>query len=116
MDDSMTFQQVIDRANEIIERYEKIEGKPWGAEGAVIELAKQVGELSKLIMVKEGFYFADRAQMHQGYEISDKKMADELADILRCIIRLAKHYNLDLLEADTQACKEDDEVLKSKGV
>jgi len=116
MDKNSTFQEVVDRANQIIKRYEKIEGKPWKAEGAVIELTKQVGELSKLIMVKEGYYFPDRSKIHPGYEVSDKKIADELVDILRAIIRIAKYYNLDLIEADDQAYKEDNETLKFKGV
>lgn len=116
MTEEITFQEVLDRANKIIERYEKIEGKPWNAEGGVIELTKQVGELSKWIMAKEGYYFPDRAKMHPGYDVSDQKIADELADIFRAVIRIAKYYKLDLLQADTQACKEDNDVLVAKGV
>lgn len=41
-------------------RFEKIEGRPWGVEGATIELIKQVGELAKYVMVVENYYFPTR--------------------------------------------------------
>jgi hypothetical protein len=39
------FNDLISDIRKNISRFEKIEGKPWGVEGAVIELSKQVGEL-----------------------------------------------------------------------
>ncbi len=106
----MSFQEAIELAEGIIERFEKIEGKPWGAEGSLIELQKQVGELSKLIMTQEKYYFSDR------YEAGKEKIADELADVLYAIIRLAKHYEIDLEQAHIKARKAEDKFLKSKGI
>jgi len=113
---NMTFQEAIQLAEGIIERFEKIEGRKWGAEGALIELQKQVGELSKLVMVREKYYFGDRDKMNSGYEADKEKIADELADILYAIIRLAKHYNIDLEKAHMDAIREEDDFLKTKGV
>ncbi len=45
MNQSHTFQEVIDRTNYVISRFKKIERKEWGVEGSVLEMAKQVGEL-----------------------------------------------------------------------
>jgi len=42
---SDTFDEAIEKIRRNVKRFEKIEGKPWGVEGAVIELAKQVGDL-----------------------------------------------------------------------
>jgi len=116
MDKNMTFQEAIKLAESIIERFEKIEGRKWGAEGSLIELQKQVGELSKLIMVHEKYYFSDRDKTDEQYESDKEKIADELADVLYAIIRLAKHYDIDLEKAHLEARKAEDDFLKSKGV
>ena len=112
----MSFQEAIKLAEDIIERFEKIEGRKWGAEGSLIELQKQVGELSKLIMVREKYYFSDRDKIDEQYETNKDKIADELADILYVIIRLAKHYNIDLEKGHLDARKAEDDFLKSKGI
>ena len=112
----MTFKESILLANKIIERFEKIEGKPWGVEGALIELSKQVGELSKLIMVQEKYYFENRAELDNQYVVNKEKIGDELADIFYVIIRIAKHYGIDLEQAHVAARKEEDEFLKTKNI
>lgn len=112
----MKFNEAIGLAKSVIERFEKIEEKPWGIEGAVIELQKQVGELAKLVMVYEKYYFSNRDEVNKNYEANKEKIADELADILYAIIRIAKHYDIDLLESHIRARKAEDEFLKSKGV
>ena len=111
-DKLLPFQRV-QLAERIIERFEKIEQRSWGAEGAMIELQKQVGELAKLIMVQEKYYFDKRNELDPKYEANKEKIADELADILYAIIRLAKHYNIDLLDAHLKAREKEDEFLKS---
>ena len=58
-----TFEEAINEIRKSINRFQKIEGKPWGVEGAVIELVKQVGQLSALVMNREGYYFSDRDKM-----------------------------------------------------
>lgn len=116
MNKEMNFKEAIKLAEEIIKRFEKIEGKKWGAEGSLIELQKQVGELSKLIMVYEKYYFSDRDKTDKQYETTKEKIADELADIFYAIIRIAKHYNIDLEKAHIEARKAEDNFLGSKGV
>jgi NTP pyrophosphatase (non-canonical NTP hydrolase) len=92
-----TFQEIIDRSLEVINEFKKVEKKPWGAEGAIIELMKQVGELSKLVMVTEGYYMAGRDNSPE-YQSSKEKIGDELSDILLMTIRLADHYGINLEE------------------
>jgi NTP pyrophosphatase (non-canonical NTP hydrolase) len=110
-----SFQDHIEESRKNIARFEKIEGKPWGVEGSMIELAKQVGELSKLVMVQEGYYFPERAQEAK-YTASKEQIGDELADILYAIVRIAKHYDIDLAAVDIAARKQEDEYLKSRGI
>lgn len=99
-----------------IKRFEKIEGRPWGAEGAVIELAKQVGDLAALIMTKEGYYFQNREQYRDKYSKNTEAIADELADITFAVTRIAKHYNIDIMEATKKAAQEDERWFKEKGI
>lgn len=89
------FQEVMDKSLEVIRKFEKVEKKKWGIEGTMMELSKQVGELSKNVMMFEGYYMAGRDSAHE-YKTSKNKIADELSDVLLMIIRIAKHYNIDL--------------------
>ena len=61
----MTFHEAIALYRTIYHRFETIEGRPWGAEGAMIELMKQVGELAKYVMVAEYYYFAGRTKQRK---------------------------------------------------
>lgn len=115
MEKEITFKEAILQAERIIERFEKIEGKPWKAEGAMIELSKQVGELAKLVMTKEKYYFQEREKIDAQYLATKEKIADELADVLYAVIRIARHYKIDLLEAHIKARQSEDAFLKSKG-
>jgi NTP pyrophosphatase (non-canonical NTP hydrolase) len=99
-----------------IKRFEKIEGRPWGVEGAVIELAKQVGDLSALVMTKEGYYFKEREEYRDKYSSNTDDIADELADIVFAVTRIAKHYNIDVMKATQKAAQEDEKWFKEKGV
>lgn len=62
-------------------------------------------------MVKENYYFPNRSLMHEGYKVSDEEIADELADILRAVIRLAHYYNLDIEKANNKAIEMDKKVI-----
>ena len=53
---SKTFVEMQDMYREIVKRFNKIELQDWKAEGAMIELSKQVGELAKQVMVKEKYF------------------------------------------------------------
>lgn len=114
MTDKITFQQAIDQYRAIYQRFEKIEGRPWGAEGATIELMKQVGELAKLVMVAERYYFPKR-QMMEGYQADFEKIGDELADIVAQVVRLADYYQIDLVDAYLKARDEETRSLDEMG-
>lgn len=105
MADELTMQAAIELYRDVYRRFEKVEGRPWGVEGAMIELAKQVGDLSKLVMVEEGYYFPNR------YESSTELVGDELADIFAAIIRIADYYQIDLVEAHIKAREAEEKSL-----
>ncbi len=113
--DEITFRGAIDRFRTIYHRFEQIEGRPWGAEGATIELMKQVGELAKYVMVAERYYFVGREKL-PGYAASKETIGDELADIFAMLIRIADHYDIDLVEAHAKARQAEDEWLMARGV
>lgn len=110
----ISFQDAIDLYRDVYHRFEKIEGRPWMAEGAVIELVKQVGELAKYVMVMEGYYYTTREEQ-PSYRVNKEKIGDELADVLGQVIRLADHYQIDLLEAYVRAREEEIESLERLG-
>ncbi len=116
LSNNLTFKEAIDITNRIIKRFKKIEGKPWKVEGSMIELSKQVGDLAKLVMVYENYYFSDRDKLDKQYESTKAKIADELADILFAIIRIANNYDIDLIDAHLKARMEEDKFLKSRKV
>ncbi len=111
----MTFEEAINLAKGIIKRFEKIEGKPWKIDGSMIELSKQVGDLSRLIMAYEGYYPKDRGQQDKQYLATKERIADELADLLFMVIRIADYYDIDLEKAHIAARKGEDKYLKSYG-
>lgn len=113
---NQTFEDTINDIRKTINRFQQIEGKPWGVEGAVIELAKQVGQLSSLVMNREGYYFSDREKLDDKYTSTDDKIADELADIMFAVVRIADHYGVDLIAANQKTRKMEDDFLSSKGV
>lgn len=104
MKNSLTFEEIIEKTKVVLDAFKKVEKRKWGAEGATIELMKQVGELSRLVMVTEGYYLAAR-DTNLEYQASKEKIADELADILLMIIRLAIHYEIDLENAHLKELK-----------
>lgn len=98
MPNSLTFQEVIEKTEVVVRAFKKVEQKPWGIEGNMIELAKQVGDLAKNVMTYEQYYLASRASTPE-YQTSKEKIADELSDLLFMVIRIANHYQIDLEQA-----------------
>ncbi len=88
------FYELVERTREMISQFSKIEQKPWGIEGSVIELSKQVGDLSKHVMVQEKYYLKSRESQSE-YITSKQEIADELFDIWFCLIRIADYYKID---------------------
>jgi len=77
----------------------------------MIELMKQVGDLAKHIMMFEKYYLQKR-ENDPYYKTTKEDIADELADILYCLIRIAEHYGINLEQAHLKARRSE---LKSLG-
>ena len=108
---SKTFLEMQIMYREVVQRFSKIELNPWGAQGAMIELSKQVGELAKQVMIKEKYYaLTDRVP-----EV-DEKLGNEMADVIAQVMRLADHYGIDLEQAFMEARADEAAYLDSRGV
>ena len=88
------FQQLIQQTRGMVAKFEKIEQRQWGVEGSMIELSKQVGDLSKRVMVAENYYLKSR-EADPEYQTTSEKIADELFDIWFCLVRIADYYKID---------------------
>jgi NTP pyrophosphatase (non-canonical NTP hydrolase) len=91
----MQFEEMKKRALEIRERYRELEikkyGKAWEGKELALGFVGDVGDLMKLIMVKEGVREVD--------EDINRKIAHELADCLWSVLVLADEYDVDLEES-----------------
>lgn len=99
MASSLTFQEITTKTLRVVKEFEKVEQRKWGIEGNMIELSKQVGELSKNVMMLEKYYLASRSQEPKYKDASKEEIANELSDILFIIIRIADLYKVDLEKA-----------------
>ncbi len=100
--DTLTLKEVIDHSKKVIHSFNNINRRNWTVEVAMIELTKQLGDLSKHILTYEGYYLKDRST-HPNYSSTKENIANELADILLGIIRIADNYDIDLGEAHLKA-------------
>lgn len=108
---SKTFVEMQEMYEQIVRRFSKIELQEWKAEGAMIELSKQVGELAKQVMIKEKYY----ALTDEVPDV-DERLGNEMADVIAQVMRLAMYYNIDLEKAFVEAREDEDNYLKSRGV
>lgn len=108
---SMTFVEMEGMYRAVVKRFHAIELQEWKAEGAMIELSKQVGELAKQVMIKEKYY----ALTENDPEV-DIRLGNEMADVIAQVMRLADYYHIDLEKAFIEARKDEDQYLKSRGV
>ena len=106
-----TFAEKEDMYKEVVKRYSKIELQEWKAEGAMIELTKQVGELAKQVMIKERYYALEGEVLDV-----DERLGNEMADVVAQIMRLADYYKIDLEKAFIEAREDEERYLKSRGV
>lgn len=106
-----TFAEMEEMYREVVRRFNKIELQEWKAEGAMIELSKQVGELAKQVMIKEKYYAleGDVADV-------DERLGNEMADVIAQVMRLADYYKIDLEKAFIEAREDEDRYLISRGV
>jgi NTP pyrophosphatase (non-canonical NTP hydrolase) len=91
----MQFEEMKKRALEIREKYRELEskkyGKAWEGKELALGFVGDVGDLMKLIMVKEGVREVDGD--------INRKIAHELADCLWSVLVLADEYDINLKEA-----------------
>lgn len=113
MASSYTFEELIEITRKVIAAFNAVEQRSWGIEATTIELMKQVGDLSKRIMTFEGYYLHDRTN-DPVYAADKDAIADELADILYCVIRVAEHYHIDLEQAHLHARRKELDYLGQK--
>ena len=111
MNKNASFQELIETTRRVINKFKKKEQRSWGSEVMVVELTKQVGELAKHVLTFEKYYIKRRSKENY-YKTSKKQIADELADILYSLIRIADFYNIDLEKAHLKARKEEINYLK----
>ena len=112
--EEITFRDTIALFQAIYLRCEEIQPRPWGVDGAMIELAKQVGDLAKHVMVAEDYYFS--RENKERYATSKEHIADELGDVLCQLIRIADYYEIDFVEAYLRGRQAEDAFLKKRGV
>jgi len=108
---SLTFSEMQEMYRETVKRFNKIELQDWKAEGAMIELSKQVGELAKQVMIKEKYY----ALTDEVPDV-DERLGNEMADVIAQVMRLADYYNIDLEKAFVEAREDENHYLVSRGV
>ena len=107
----LTFKEMQDMYKEVVNRFNKIELQDWKAEGAMIELSKQVGELAKQVMIKEKYY-----ALTGDVDDVDERLGNEMADVIAQVMRLADYYNIDLEKAFVEAREDEERYLISRGV
>ena len=95
---SMTFAEMEEMYKKVVRRFNKIELQEWNAEGAMIELSKQVGELAKQVMIKEKYY-----ALENDVSDVDERLGNEMADVIAQVMRLADFYKIDLEKAFIEA-------------
>lgn len=83
------FKEMINRAVEIREKYSKNDLKQWEIEQGFMGMVKDVGDLSKLLMVNGG-YRKDLEGDVKG------KLEHELADVLYSLLVIADKIGIDL--------------------
>ncbi len=108
---SKTFAEMEEMYRAIVKRFNNIELQEWKAEGAMIELSKQVGELAKQVMIKEKYY-----ALENDVRDVDERLGNEMADVIAQVMRLADFYKIDLEKAFIEAREDEDRYLKSRGV
>ena len=87
----MNFDELLNRATEIRDKYDKLNqekrGITWNEQQLMAGFVGDVGDLSKIIMAKHGLREMDDV---------DAKLAHELSDCLWSVLVLAKKYNIDI--------------------
>lgn len=87
----MTYQELLDAAIRVREKYNQLNardhGAAWDGDKLMAGFVGDVGDLSKIVMAKSGYRAMDDI---------DAKLRHELADCLWSILVLANYYDIDL--------------------
>ena len=87
----MTYQELLEEAVRVREKYNKLNerdnGAAWDGDKLMAGFVGDVGDLSKIIMAKNG---------HRAMDDIDEKLKHELSDCLWSVLVLADHYGIDL--------------------
>ncbi len=100
----MDMKKIVRKTEKVINEFEKREQKKWTPEIMMTELTKQLGEVSKQIMMLGKNYISQRDNYLE-YASSKEKLADELSDVLFMLIRLSKYYQIDLEKSHLKELK-----------
>lgn len=88
---AMTYQELLDAAVRVREKYNQLNkrdnGAAWDGDKLMAGFVGDVGDLSKIIMAKSG---------HRAMDDIDEKLRHELSDCLWSVLVLAKYYDIDL--------------------
>ncbi|SFR80243.1 radical SAM protein [Anaeromicropila populeti] len=98
----VSFQELVDLSRKVAKQFDQVELRPWTIETMLLELTKQVGDLTKYFMTFENYYLGDR-KLHPNYRASKDSIGNELADIMHAVIRIADYYQIDLEDAFQKA-------------
>lgn len=90
--------EMLEVARRVICGFDRVEQRPWTIETEMMELSKQVGDLTRHVVMAERCYLPDR-ETDPRYRVDRNVIGDELADILYCLIRIADRYGIDLARA-----------------
>lgn len=90
--------EMLEIARQVIQGFDRVERRPWTVEADMMELSKQVGDLTRYVMMEQRYYLPDR-ETDPRYRVDRTVIGDELADILYCLIRIADRYGIDLARA-----------------
>lgn len=105
MAEDLSFNDIIKNTLFVFDKFNQRQQKKWTIESSIIELSKQVGDLSKRVMMYEKYYLSDREES-PFYKTGKKEIGDELSDILYCVIIIAYLYKINLQQAHIQALRE----------
>lgn len=83
------FQKMLDRAVDIRNKYSKTDPKQWQIEQVFMGMIKDVGNLSKLLMINSGYRNDIQGDVKE-------KIKHELSDVLFSIFVLSEKLNVDL--------------------
>lgn len=86
---SSDFEKMQKRAVEIRSLYNKYDSRPWGIDQVFMGMIKDIGELSKMLMVKGGYRTDFKRDLEQN-------IRHELSDLLYSVFVLADKAGVDL--------------------